>query len=135
MGDSVNLATRLEGINRQFRTNLIISEASFLQVKDHVIAREFDLIRVKGKTHPVRVYQLRAMAEQSHAYADWVARIAKGLRAYRGGEWHSALEIFEGLNSADPGDGPSQVFIERCLNLLTEPQVGAWHGVFVMRTK
>ena len=49
MGDSVNLASRLEGINRQFGTHLIISESTFLQVKDQVIARELDLIRVKGK--------------------------------------------------------------------------------------
>jgi adenylate cyclase len=135
MGDSVNLASRLEGINRQFRTNLIISEATFLQVKDHVIARELDLIRVKGKTQPVKVYELLAVAERSDAYADLVARFEKGLRAYRGGDWLAALEIFQGLKADHPDDGPSQVFIERCLNLLAEPPAGEWDGVFVMRSK
>ena len=62
MGDSVNLASRLEGINRQFGTNLIISESTFLQVKDQVVARELDLIRVKGKMHPVKVYELLGLA-------------------------------------------------------------------------
>src|ERR1019366_2424041 len=111
MGDSVNLASRLEGINRQFRTNLIISEATFLQVKDRVIARELDLIRVKGKTQPVKVYELLAMAEQSHAYADLVARFEKGLGAYRAGDWLAAIETFQELIAEHPGDGPSQVFI------------------------
>jgi adenylate cyclase len=78
---------------------------------------------------------LLAVAERSDAYADLVARFEKGLRAYRGGDWLAALEIFQGLKADHPDDGPSQVFIERCLNLLAEPPAGEWDGVFVMRSK
>jgi adenylate cyclase len=135
MGDSVNLASRLEGINRQFGTRLIISEGTFLQVQDQVIARELDLIRVKGKTHPVKVYELLALTADAQLYSDLVRRFEKGLAAYRSGQWLEAIEIFQELLRDHPQDGPSQVFIERCLNLLARPPEGSWDGVFVMKTK
>jgi adenylate cyclase len=135
MGDSVNLASRLEGINRQFGTHIIISEGTFLLVKDQVVARELDLIRVKGKTQPVKVYELLALAKDADAHNDLVARFEKGLAAYRRGEWLPAIETFQQLLVDYPQDGPSQVFIERCLNLLARPPEGAWDGVFVMKTK
>ena len=135
MGDSVNLASRLEGINRQFGTHLIISESTFLQVQDQVIARELDLIRVKGKTQPVKVYELLGLAADAHLYSDLVSRFEKGLEAYRSGQWQDAIEIFQELLGDHPQDGPSQVFIERCLNLLARPPEGSWDGVFVMKTK
>ena len=135
MGDSVNLASRLEGINRQFGTHIIISEGTFLLVKDQVVARELDLIRVKGKTQPVKVYELLALAKDAGAHNDLVTRFDKGLAAYRSGEWLPAIETFQQLLVDYPQDGPSQVFIERCLNLLARPPEGAWDGVFVMKTK
>ena len=135
MGDSVNLASRLEGINRQFGTNLIISESTFLQVQDQVIARELDLIRVKGKTQPVKVYELLGLAADTHVYSDLASRFGNGLAAYRSGQWQEAIEIFQELLGDHPQDGPSQVFIERCLNLLARPPEGSWDGVFVMKTK
>jgi len=135
MGDSVNLASRLEGINRQFETHLIISESTFLQVQDQLIARELDLIRVKGKTHPVKVYELLGQAADAHLYSNLVSRFEKGLAAYRSGQWLEAIEIFQEILGDHPQDGPSQVFIERCLNLLARPPEGSWDGVFVMKTK
>ena len=58
MGDNVNLGARLEGTNKVYRTNIIISENTYGLVKDHVIARELDNIRVKGKNKPVLIYEL-----------------------------------------------------------------------------
>jgi adenylate cyclase len=135
MGDSVNLASRLEGINRQFGTNLIISESTFLLVKDQVVARELDLIRVKGKLQPVKVYELLGLAPDAPRFEALVSRFEKGLEAYRGGEWQTAIEIFQQLLEDHPQDAPSQVFIERCLNLLARPPEGSWDGIFVMKTK
>ncbi|MGO8788315.1 MAG: CHASE2 domain-containing protein [Terriglobia bacterium] len=135
MGDNVNLASRLEGINRQFGTQLIISESTFLLVKDQVIARELDFIRVKGKMQPVKVYELLSLAADSGRYGDLVSRFEKGLVAYRDGQWSDAIEIFEELVHDHPQDGPSQVFITRCRDLLAQPPEGAWDGVFVMKSK
>jgi len=58
MGDTVNLGSRLEGSNKMYGTNIIISEYTYEMVKDKVVARELDLVRVKGKSQPVRIYEL-----------------------------------------------------------------------------
>ncbi len=135
MGDSVNLASRLEGLNRQLGTHLIISEGTFLQVRDQVVARELDLIRVQGKLYPVKVYELLALAADSARYSDLIGRFEKGLEAYRNGQWKASIETFQELVRDHPQDGPSHVFIERCHNLLAQPPEGSWDGVFVMRSK
>jgi adenylate cyclase len=135
IGDSVNLASRLEGINREFGTHIIISESTFLQVKDQVVARELDLIRVKGKMHPVKVYELRGRAGDAQLHIDLVSRFEKGLQAYRSSQWEAAIEIFQGLVRDYPSDSPSHVFIARCHKLLADPPEGIWDGVFVMKSK
>jgi adenylate cyclase len=135
MGDSVNLASRLEGSNREFGTHVIISEGTYALVKQQVVARELDLIRVKGKTQPVKVYELLALAENGESHRDLVDRFERGLAAYRRGEWQGAIDTFQQLLVDYPQDSPSQVFIGRCLNLLARPPEGAWDGVFVMKTK
>jgi adenylate cyclase len=61
MGDNVNLGARLEGTNKIYGTHIIISEFTYEYVKNHVIARELDLIRVKGKAQPVKIYELVAV--------------------------------------------------------------------------
>jgi len=58
MGDNVNLGARLEGTNKVYGTKIIIGDSTYEMVKDHVVARELDLIRVKGKNHPVKIYEL-----------------------------------------------------------------------------
>jgi adenylate cyclase len=135
MGDSVNQASRLEGLNPKFGTHLIISEGTFLQVKDQVVARELDLIRVKGKMQPVKVYELIALAADSPKYGDLLNRFAQGLEAYRHGQWKAAIEIFQELVRDYPQDGPSRVFIERCQEFQSHPAEGIWDGVFVMKSK
>jgi adenylate cyclase len=135
MGDSVNLASRLEGSNREFGTHVIISESTYILVKGNVVAREIDLIRVKGKTQPVKVYELLSLAADGQQHLDLVTRFERGLEAYRSGEWQAAIDIFHHVLADYPQDGPSQVFIERCLNLLARPPEGLWDGVFIMKTK
>ena len=135
IGDSVNLASRLEGLNREFGTDLIISEGTFLQAKDQIVVRELDLIRVKGKIHPVKVYEVLGLAADSGRVSDLVSRFEKGLEAYRSGHWKTAIEIFQDLIGDYPLDAPSHVFTKRCRNLLAQPPEGVWDGVFVMKSK
>lgn len=135
MGDEVNLASRLEGTNKEFGTRLIISENTYQAASHIVVARELDLIRVKGKMKPVRIYELLAHAHQHDQFRDLVDRFHKGLECYRGGVWDSATEIFEGLVHDYPGDKPSQVFLDRCRHLLGQPPEGVWDGVYVMTHK
>ena len=65
MGDTINLGSRLEGVNKVYKTHIIISEGTYKHVKDKVISRELDLIRVKGKSEPVRIYELIDIKNQN----------------------------------------------------------------------
>ena len=135
MGDDVNLASRLEGTNKQFGTRVIISEATYLEVHEHFIARELDLIRVKGKTKPVKIFELLGPTADLETHRDRVDRFHQGLEKYRSGQWESALETFEELTIDYPQDAPSHIFVKRCHDLLEQPPAGAWDGVYVMKTK
>jgi adenylate cyclase len=135
MGDNVNLASRLEGINKQFGTRLVISEATYQLVREHLVARELDLIRVKGKMKPVKIFELLGPVAEVDRFRDQIDRFHKGLEAYRNGQWETAVETFQELTFDYPGDGPSHVFVKRCHDLLTEPPEGSWDGVYVMKTK
>ena len=135
MGDNVNLASRLEGLNKEFATHLIISESAYEQVQGKFVARELDFIRVKGKKKPVRIYELLGSIEAYDHYRDLIERFTRGLEEYRSGQWQSAIDAFGELRRDYPEDGPSAVFLERCRDYVAEPPQGIWDGVHVMETK
>jgi adenylate cyclase len=135
MGDNVNLASRLEGLNKEFATHLIISEFTYEQVREKMVARELDYIRVKGKKKPVRIFELLATSETRAQFHDLTARFSKALVEYREGKWDKALGLFGELLKDYPEDGPSAVFQDRCREYLAEPPQGVWDGVYVMETK
>jgi adenylate cyclase len=135
MGDNVNLASRLEGLNKQFATRLIVSESTYLRVREKMVARELDLIRVKGKLKPVTIYELLGGIEGYEGFKDLVERFHEGLTAYRSGCWETAIECFQNLVRDYPQDGPSGIFAKRCRDLVEQPPEGVWDGVFVMKTK
>jgi len=135
MGDNVNLASRLEGINKQYHTGIVISESTRQQVADAFVERELDRIRVKGKLHPVKIYELLGFANEATAYYDLRTRFEEGLCAYRSQCWHQAMEKFGELLVAYPEDGPSREFLRRCREYLEDPPPASWDGVYVMETK
>jgi adenylate cyclase len=135
MGDNVNLASRLEGTNKEFGTRLIISDSTCQAVRHELLVRELDLIRVKGKVKPVKIFQLVGTLAESDPHRDRLDRFGRGLQAYREGAWAAAAKIFEDLTGDYPQDGPSHVFVKRCHDLLLHPPKGIWDGVYVMKTK
>ncbi len=135
MGDNVNLASRLEGLNKEFGTRVVISEFTYEKVQDKFVVRELDLIRVKGKKVPVKIYELMATAEEAELYQGLLSQYHCALTDYRDGEWKAAIEILESLLRDHPNDGPSKVLLSRCRDFLTNPPEGAWDGVYVMHTK
>jgi adenylate cyclase len=135
MGDNVNLASRLEGINKQYHTGIVISEFTREQVGDEFVSRELDRIRVKGKLHPVGIYELLDFANAAPKYAELRARFADALRAYRSQCWQQAIEKFEQLLRTYPQDGPSREFLRRCHEYREQPPAADWDGVYVMETK
>ncbi len=135
MGDNVNLASRLEGLNKVFGTRLIVSETTYQVVRDQVVARELDLIRVKGKTQPVTIYQLLGRAGDGDGFRDLLDRFHEALEAYRSGQWETAIGQFGEILKDYPDDGPTRVFVQRCWDLIEEPPEEEWDGVYVMKSK
>ena len=135
MGDNVNLASRLEGLNKTFGTRLIVSETTHQIVSDQVVSRELDLIRVKGKKQPVKIYQLLGSAADRERFRDLLDRFRDGLEAYRSGQWETAIGQFGELLRDYPDDGPTRVFIQRCWDLIETPPEEEWDGVYVMKSK
>ncbi len=136
IGDTVNLASRLEGVNKQFGTRIIISESTYEQARDSIEVRELDLVRVKGKNIPVRIFEL--VAEKGELAGDELKTFSEfneGLKYYRAKEWEKATAAFENVLAAKPGDGPSSTYIARCRTLSSEGVPDDWDGVYSFKTK
>jgi adenylate cyclase len=135
MGDNVNLASRLEGLNKTYGTRLIVSENTHQIVSDQVVSRELDLIRVKGKMQPVKIYQLLGRASDGDRFRDLLDRFRAALESYRSAQWETAIGQFGELLRDYPDDGPTRVFIQRCWDLIETPPEEEWDGVYVMKSK
>ncbi len=136
MGDTANLASRLEGANKLYATSILISESTRTAVGDAIRARELDLIRVKGRAEPVRVYELLAKAgELEESWEEALKLFAEGLRLYRERRWQPAADQFRQVLAARSGDGPAAAFLRRCREYQENPPPGDWDGVFVATEK
>ncbi len=135
MGDNVNLASRLEALNKTFGTRLIISESTHQAVATKMLVRELDLIRVKGRTVPVKIYELLGFADEGQEMRGMVERFHAALEAYRSARWETAIGMFGELLRDYPDDGPTRIFIQRCWDLIEQPPEDDWDGVYVMKTK
>jgi adenylate cyclase len=135
MGDSVNLGSRLEGINKEYGTNIVISEFTYEAVKDTLLCRELDSVRVKGKKLPVRIYELVGVRADAPKWEQFLAYFNDGLAKYKGMQWDDAIAAFRKTAEIRPGDPPAEMYIGRCLELKAHPPEGAWDGVFTMTRK
>jgi adenylate cyclase len=136
MGDHVNLGSRLEGTNKEYGTNIIISEYTYHAVKDVFVVRELDLVRVKGKKEPVKIYELVGGTGQVETNTlACLTHFEQGLTAYREMRWDTAIEKFQHALSLNPKDPPSHVYIERCQAYQQIPPPENWDGVYTMTTK
>jgi adenylate cyclase len=135
MGDNVNLASRLEGITKQYHVQIVISEATYRQVASLFVCRELDKIRVKGKTLPVNIYELLDVAAEKSKYENLLEQFDGAMAAYRSQNWREAAALFTEVLLKFPDDGPSQVFLERAIEFSESAPEGEWDGVYVMKTK
>ncbi len=134
IGDSVNLAARLESANKFYGTSLLLSQQTVEDLKDEHLLREIDLLRVKGKQRPVSVYE--GLGHHNEAsfpnMAETLAAFQAGLRLYRAKDWKRAMERFEAALRANPRDKPSQIYLERCRHHSANPPQADWDGVWEM---
>jgi adenylate cyclase len=137
IGDSVNLASRLEGANKQYHTGILVSERTYEFVKDQILGRELDLIVVKGRSAPLRIFELLRLnngtIEQS--MTEFLSFYKDALGLYRERRWDEARGAFEQALRCKPDDYPSRLYIERSAHYAMNPPPQAWDGVFVMQTK
>ncbi|MEE9259114.1 MAG: adenylate/guanylate cyclase domain-containing protein [Nitrospinaceae bacterium] len=135
-GDSVNLAARLEGVNKQYGTFSIISESSYSQVKEFVEVRELDSIRVVGRATPVKVYELLGKSGSlDEDMREIVSLFNEGLSCYRAKKWDAAIAEFELILKRRSDDGPSLTFLKRCRLYKENPPPPEWDGIFTLEVK
>ena len=131
IGDTVNLASRLESINKVYGTRVIIAEDTLRLARDEVEVRELDLITVAGKTEPVRIHELLSpFGKLDPSDAELREEFAGGLAAYRIRDWDEAQRRFDQCLKLKPDDGPSAVFNKRIGVLRADPPPPDWGGVW-----
>jgi adenylate cyclase len=136
IGNEINLGARLEGANKIYQTSILISDKTYQLVKDKVVAREIDFVRVVGINTPVRIYELRSAEPLPEIEKDLIIKtFAKGLELYKGRRWGDALKTFRRILRYFPSDGPSKLYTRRCLDFLEKPPEPDWDGVHDLKEK
>lgn len=129
IGDSVNLASRLEGLNKFYGTHILVSEDTRNSVRTPEFCfREVDRVKVKGKSLPVVIYEL-VTGDASHC-----KEFESALSKYREGDFRAAASVFAGL-SERVNDSLSKVYLERCREYILTPPPEDWDGVFTAKSK
>jgi adenylate cyclase len=137
IGDSVNLASRMEGATKHYGAGILLSETTVAALKDDHMIRSVDLIRVKGRETPVEMFEaldhaaklegdpVRAMLDPFH----------RAIKEFRAQNWEAASTAFQFVLDVRPGDGPAQVYLNRCSYYQETPPPDNWDGVWQMSEK
>ena len=136
MGDTVNLASRLEGANKVYDSRLLVSEATASAAVLDVEVREIDRIIVVGQTTPQAVFDvIGRKGALTATQALLRTRYSEGLAAYRARHWDEARRSFAAALDAVPGDGPSMTFIKRIDDMIAAPPGDDWDGAWHLDQK
>ncbi len=136
VGETVNAASRFEGLNKLYGTRIIIGESTRLRVGDHFVARALDLVSVKGSTKGVRVYELLADASGADDRTLAIAGLSeKALELYLGRRWADAERLYGRILELNPADRPSLVLLDRCRLMRENPPSLDWDGIHRIESK
>lgn len=136
IGDGVNLAARLESLGKVYGVNILMEENTWNQAKEKVLARELDLVTVKGKTEPRRIFEAMCLMESATTQDKTIVeQFHYGLGLYRQQKWDDAIKHFEYILKIKPDDRPAAEFNERCAKFKSSPPSADWDGVLKMLTK
>ncbi len=142
LGDTVNLSSRLEGLNKDYGTHILVNETTYAAAKDEgFVFRELDLIRVKGKLQPVTIYELIGRAGQNSVYGtpedvrERITLFQQARELYRERQWAEAQKTFQTILDKWPDEGPSRTYWKRCQDYLFDEPSSGWDGVFTMTHK
>ncbi len=135
LGDHVNLASRLEGLNKIYGTSVIVSEFTYNQVKNKFKFRLLDKVAVKGKTQSVYIYELLGWAVEPNLGLEQYNRdFFAAFYQYEKGRWQTAIDLFNALDKKYPEDRVIKVFVKRCETFIANPPAD-WYGAWVMLEK
>ena len=134
MGDTVNLAARIEGACKTYGVRLLVDEATRKETKG-ILFREIDALRVKGRSEPVKVFEAMVFDPAPEPKQRLARSFDAGLSAYRRGSFDEAISAFQKCLEIEPQDGPSKVFLNRLDHLKNSPPPSDWDGVFDMLSK
>jgi adenylate cyclase len=131
IGDAVNLASRLEGLNKQYGTTIIASERIVEKARGAFVFRLLDIVAVKGKSEAIRIFELLGEQGADNSLSESIANYEKAFEAYLARDFTGALALLAGRD----GDPPSVVLAERCRGFLAEPPPADWRGIYVATAK
>jgi adenylate cyclase len=133
LGDAVNLASRIEGLNKYYGTQLLVTGAVRERVQDRFLFRWIDLVVPAGTSRPVELFELLAPIDRAPdggrpAGYDWLRDWDDALAVYRRQQWIAAVARFRSFKEAHPEDPVAGVYVERCVRFLTAPPPADWDG-------
>jgi adenylate cyclase len=136
VGDSVNLASRLEGLNRHYGTTIIVSGTTYAAVRDTLAARLVDRVAVKGRSGGIEIYELVGNRDRLPAPTRRFVEIAsRGVRSYLDGDFGGAMDLCRRALAIQAGDRAMRIILGRCRTYLGTPPPADWNGVFVHHAK
>ena len=136
MGDTVNLASRLEGANKVYGSRILVSEATVAGAADAIEAREIDRVVLLGQTEPQTVFEIMSCkGELTAPQTELLTHFSEGLVAYRARRWDEGLRAFAAALESVPNDGPSMTFIKRIDSLMKTPPGEDWDGSWRLEQK
>jgi adenylate cyclase len=141
MGDNVNTAARLESSAKQYGIYIQIADSTYQAVKDRVVVRDLDLVKVVGKNEPVKVWELISeTGEEPDNYKKILPAYNEALELYKNQNWAKAIEAFKASDALEdmfPGrkTNPSRIYIPRCEHFQSNPPGNDWDGVWTLTSK
>jgi len=141
MGDNVNTAARLESSAKQYGVYIQIANSTYEPVKDRMVVRDLDNVRVMGKNEPVKVWELISeVGKEPEKYKKILPAYHEALDLYKNQEWTQAIEAFKASDALEdmfPGrkTNPSRIYIPRCEHFMANPPGDDWDGVWTLTSK
>ncbi|MBU0545349.1 MAG: adenylate/guanylate cyclase domain-containing protein [Proteobacteria bacterium] len=136
IGDAVNLASRLEGLNKIYGTNIMASEFTAQALGNKFLLREIDIVRVKGKENFVKIFEIAGFAENAGTrISESINVFHEGLSEYRTKKWDNAQNLFKKTLELSPSDGPSLLYLKRIDKFRLSPPPDAWNGTAIFESK
>lgn len=133
LGDSVNLTSRLETINKTYGTQIIVSQSIFEEAKNHFPFRLLDEVAVRGKQESTTIYELITAQDLQHL-EQHIQEFNHAFSYYQKGHWEESLKLFTKLSPAYPGDQIAALYMKRCLSLIKKPPQ-IWDGIWRDKNK